>query len=33
MADYIENLEGMLSEVMNECMFERADCFDQFKQN
>jgi len=28
MAEYIETLEGMLSDLMNECIFERADCFD-----
>jgi hypothetical protein len=33
MAEYIETLEGMLSDLMNECIFERADCFDQFKEN
>jgi len=28
MAEYIEELEGMLSGVMHECIFERADCFE-----
>lgn len=33
MAEQIEELEGMLSGVMSECVFERADCFEQFKEN
>lgn len=33
MAEQIEELEGMLTGVMNECVFERADCFEQFKDN
>ena len=33
MAEQIEELEGMLTGVMNECVFERADCFEQFKEN
>jgi len=32
MAEQIEDLEGMLNGVMQECIFERADCFEQFKE-
>jgi hypothetical protein len=33
MSEQIENLEGMLSTALQEALFERADCFEQFKEN
>lgn len=33
MSEQIESLEGMLSTALQEALFERGDCFEQFKEN
>lgn len=33
MAEELDTLEGLLSEALFEAVFERTDCFEQFKEN